>query len=55
MHLFVYLLLCLMVGLLGRHRSVGFVGFSLIAFFLTPFVAIIILLLAIERRPPQRA
>ena len=55
MHLLVYLLLCILVGLLGRHRSVGFVGFAIIAFVLTPFVAIVILLLAIERRPPQHA
>jgi hypothetical protein len=51
MHLFVYLIICLVVGMLGRHRSVGFVGFFLISVFLTPVVAIIVLLLAVEKKP----
>ena len=54
MNILAYLAMCVLVGLLGRHRSVGFVGFALIAFVLTPIVAIVILLLAIERRTPQR-
>ena len=51
MNLVVYLLICLVVGFLGRHRSVGFVGFFLISLLLTPIVSIIILLLAVERKP----
>ena len=55
MNIMAYLVMCLVVGLLGRHYAIGFVGFALIAFVFTPIIAIVILLLALDRYPPQRA
>jgi hypothetical protein len=39
-----YLLLCVFVGFLGRKQPLGLVGYTLLAFFLTPFVALLVLL-----------
>ena len=55
MNILVYLIICFVVGLLGKHRSIGFVGFFLISIFLTPIVSSVILLLAVERKPAQNA
>jgi hypothetical protein len=55
MNILVYLIICFVVGLLGQHRSIGFVGFFLISLFLTPIVSLVILLLAVERKPAQNA
>jgi len=55
MHLIVYIVLCALVGILGHHRSVGFVGFFLIAFVFTPLIALVILMLAVERKQPESA
>lgn len=45
----VYLVLCLIVGISGRERSSGFWGAFIGAFFLTPFVIALILLLTQPR------
>ncbi|MBK8266364.1 MAG: hypothetical protein IPK80_34185 [Nannocystis sp.] len=39
----VYLIACALIGLAGRRRRAGFVGFTVIALLVTPLVALIIL------------
>ena len=39
-----YLLLCIVVGLAGRRRRIGFTGFVLLALFLTPVLPLLYLL-----------
>jgi hypothetical protein len=43
--LVLYITFCVLVGLCGSHRRMGFIGTFIISFFLTPVVVIIILLL----------
>ena len=43
--LILYIAFCVLVGLCGTHRRMGFIGTFIISFFLTPVVVIIILLL----------
>ena len=45
----VYLILCLVVGLAGRSRRLGFFGFFLLSVLLTPVVALGWLLLTQKR------
>ena len=40
----IYLLLCIVVGLAGRRRRIGFTGFVLLALFLTPVLPLLYLL-----------
>ena len=49
---FSWLLASLVVGLMGRHRSFGFWGFFLSAFFLSP--PLILLVLLLTYKPPRR-
>ena len=55
----VYLIFCLLVGLCGSQRRVGFLGTFIISIFITPVVMLVVLLLTgpprdIEwRRPPS--
>lgn len=39
-----YVLLCLLVGLAGKNQPFGFIGYAFMSFFLTPVVAVAILL-----------
>jgi len=43
--LILYLVFCVLVGLCGSHRRMGFIGTFIISLFFTPVVVIIILLL----------
>jgi|tagenome__1003787_1003787.scaffolds.fasta_scaffold13237051_1 hypothetical protein len=55
----IYLLLCIVVGLAGRRRRIGFTGFVLLALFLTPVLPLLYLLFTqkrfLEREAAQRA
>ncbi|MCB9744987.1 MAG: hypothetical protein H6741_06680 [Alphaproteobacteria bacterium] len=44
-----YALLCLAIGVLGRNRRGGIIAFTLIAFFLHPILALILLFLSAPR------
>jgi hypothetical protein len=48
----VYVLFCILVGICGSQRRMGFIGTFILSFFLTPLVILIILLLT---GPSQRA
>jgi hypothetical protein len=48
----VYVLFCILVGICGSQRRMGFTGTFILSFFLTPLVILIILLLT---GPSQRA
>ena len=50
MHLILYLILCAIVGLIGRNRALGAWGFFLLSFLLTPFVGILIIALGSESK-----
>jgi len=41
----VYLIFCLLVGLCGSQRRVGFLGTFIISIFITPVVMLVVLLL----------
>ena len=43
--LVLYIAFCVLVGLCGSHRRMGFIGTFIISFFLTPVVVLITLLL----------
>jgi len=55
----IYLILCIVVGLAGRRRRIGFTGFVLLALFLTPVPPLLYLLFTqkrfLEREAAQRA
>lgn len=40
----IYLLFALIIGIVGRKLPLGFIGFFLISFFLTPAVGILLLI-----------
>lgn len=44
-----YLALCTIVGLLGRHKTIGFWGFFFFSFVLTPVISLIILIIARDK------
>jgi len=46
----IYLLAAVFVGWLGRNKEIGFVGFFLLAMFISPPLALIILMIAHNRR-----
>jgi hypothetical protein len=50
----IYLALCILVGILGRGRKFGFVGFLLLSVLFTPLVIIVVLLMT-ERKPDTKA
>jgi hypothetical protein len=54
-----YVLLCLVVGFLGRARRIGALGFFLASVILTPLIALLILVLSADNRvvldPPADA
>ena len=41
----IYALLCILVGLAGRNRTLGFLGFMILSVLLTPFIVATVLLL----------
>jgi hypothetical protein len=51
MLLVVYVVSALAVAWLGRNKQIGYAGFLLLALFLTPVVALIVLLISQDRRP----
>jgi hypothetical protein len=48
----VYLLLCLLVGFIGRDRQIGFAGFFILSVFLSPLVMALVYLLGAPRTSP---
>lgn len=46
-----YLVLSVLVGLCGRHRRIGFVGFLIVALLLTPPLGLVIVYCTAETRP----
>ena len=53
--LILYIILCLLVGFLGRKSRLGMIRTLLLAFFLTPLVGFIYLLLFAAIDPPRQA
>ncbi|MDM8536955.1 hypothetical protein QUF70_09400 [Desulfobacterales bacterium HSG17] len=57
MHLIVimvlYLLFCLLMGLLGRNRKLGFWGYFFGSIILTPVIGLILVLASDPRKPNQ--
>ena len=57
--LILYIVFCVLVGLCGSQRRMGFIGTFVISLVLTPVVVLIVLLLTgpservVWRRPPQ--
>ena len=49
----VYLLLCLLVGYMGRNRAVGFSGYLVLSLLLTPFLMSLVLLVGAPREPSR--
>ncbi len=45
-----YVIFCLAVGFLGRHRKIGALGFFLVSLLLTPVISLLILVLTTDRR-----
>jgi len=55
MHLLViYLLSCLLMAFAGRNRRIGSIGYFLVAFFVTPIITAIVLLISAPRRRAPR-
>lgn len=49
--LIAYVILALIVGLMGRNKTVGFWGFFLLSLILTPFVTGLFMILNRDRKP----
>lgn len=47
----IYVLLAILVGWFGRHKQIGFVGFLLLSLGITPVAALLVLMMASDRRP----
>lgn len=45
-----YLIACLAIAFLGRHRKIGALGFFLASLLLTPVISLLILVLSADRR-----
>ncbi|MGO1121110.1 hypothetical protein ACTL6U_20610 [Rhodovibrionaceae bacterium A322] len=54
-YFFIYLLLSIAVGWMGRHKTIGFVGYFLLSIVVTPVVTFAILLMGAERGSSTRA
>jgi hypothetical protein len=52
--LFLWLLPSLAVGLLGRDRAIGFLGFFLLSLLVSPVLSLIVLLITTPRRRRAR-
>lgn len=46
-----YVILCLIVGLLGRNKTIGFWGFFFFAAVFTPVIGLAILIIAKDKAP----
>lgn len=46
----IYVLLSILVGWLGRHKQVGFVGFLVLSLVFTPVVTLLVLMMSHDRR-----
>jgi hypothetical protein len=46
-----YLVLSVLVGLCGRHRRIGFIGFLIVALLLTPLLGLVVVYCTAETRP----
>jgi hypothetical protein len=51
----IYVLLSLLVGWLGRHRQIGFVGFTGLSLVFTPVLILLVLMMTHESRPRPSA
>ena len=40
-----YIFLCMFVGLVGRNQPIGFLGYSILSFLLSPITGLVVLLL----------
>ncbi len=47
--LLLYLVLCLVVAILGRHTRIGYWGTALVALFITPLITLVLLTLFRDR------
>ena len=45
-----YVLLCILVGYLGRKREIGFAGFFILSILLSPLITALILLISGQRK-----
>lgn len=45
MHVVIYLLLCLVVGFVGRRRKIGFLGYFLLAILVTPLIPLLFIVI----------
>lgn len=50
-----YVLVCVLVGVIGRRSNIGFWGFFVFSLFLTPILGLIVIVLASPRSIPKRA
>jgi hypothetical protein len=46
-----YVAMALVVGWLGRYKTIGFVGFFLLSLVITPLIAAVVLMVAHDRQP----
>jgi uncharacterized membrane protein YGL010W len=53
MLVFIYLLLCVVIGVVGRHRRPGFFGYFIFSLVLTPILMLLVLLFT-QRRYLER-
>ncbi|MEM7530372.1 MAG: hypothetical protein AAF416_22485 [Pseudomonadota bacterium] len=49
MYILVYILLCIVVGWLGRRKAIGFVGFFLLSVVITPILTLVALMVTADR------
>ncbi|MFM8442644.1 MAG: hypothetical protein ACKN9W_04775 [Methylococcus sp.] len=52
--MFIYLLLCAVIAWFGRNRTIGAVGFFVVAFLVTPMLAALILLATVPEPEYRR-
>jgi hypothetical protein len=50
----IYLVFCVLVGLCGTQRRIGFFGTFLLSFLFTPVVALVVLILTAPKRAFER-
>lgn len=49
-YIFGYVILCLIAGLLGSNRELGFWGFLILSFVITPFGALLLWVITKEKK-----
>lgn len=50
----IYIIVSLLIGVIGRHRKLGFWGYFFGALLLTPLMGILLLIASDKKRPEQR-